>query len=253
MVSEKKHEIVIDAPTQMQPARIGTHPLVAAAMQNPSAIDTQSMRELLQLQREWEAGEAKRAFDADKINLMREMPTVIGKDISVDFGKTKFNFASLAHILEEVEPFLAKHRFSKSWKTQNENGLVHVTCTLTHALGHSIDTTLAAAPDTSGSKNPVQSVGSTVEYLKRYTLNCLLGITTKDELDADKASQYDKFHSRIDGNKNLQAVARLQAVGISLEKAQEFVQRPVQEWNQSNLDELFDLYKKEKELKEVTE
>jgi len=35
-------------------------------------------------------------------------------------------------------------------------------------------------PDTSGSKNSIQAVGSTVSYLQRYTLYSILGLASKD-------------------------------------------------------------------------
>lgn len=237
------HEITQTAPVELQRVSLGTHPMVSLAMSNPGSLDPAAMRELLQLQREWEAGEAKRAFDADKINLMSEMPTVITKDNTVYYGKKiAFRNASLPHILREVEPFLAKHNFSKSWISSNDKGMVTVSCRLTHALGHFEETTLSAPPDGSGSKNPVQAVGSTVEYLKRYTLNCLLGITTEDEIDADTPEKSD----RVDMKKNLEVLGKLGGVGITKEQAEEFVGLPVAEWTEENISDLRDLYKNER-------
>jgi hypothetical protein len=39
---------------------------------------------------------------------------------------------------------------------------------------------MVAAPDTSGSKNAIQAIGSTVQYLMRYTFIGAFGITTAD-------------------------------------------------------------------------
>ena len=43
-------------------------------------------------------------------------------------------------------------------------------------MGHSEETTLKAPPDTSGSKNSIQAIGSTVTYLERYTLLAATGM-----------------------------------------------------------------------------
>jgi hypothetical protein len=43
-------------------------------------------------------------------------------------------------------------------------------------MGHSEETTLRAIPDTSGSKNSIQAIGSTVTYLQRYTLLAAVGM-----------------------------------------------------------------------------
>ena len=56
-----------------------------------------------------------------------------------------------------------------------------MTCILAHKDGHSEETTLTAPPDTSGSKNAIQSTGSSVTYLKRYTLEAVTGIVTSDD------------------------------------------------------------------------
>jgi hypothetical protein len=42
---------------------------------------------------------------------------------------------------------------------------------------------LTSGPDTSGSKNPIQALGSAVSYLQRYTLLSLAGLATEDQDD----------------------------------------------------------------------
>ena len=62
-----------------------------------------------------------------------------------------------------------------------------VTCKITHVKGHSEETTLSAPSDTSGSKNAIQAIGSTITYLERYTLLALTGLATS-EMDDDGKS-----------------------------------------------------------------
>ena len=109
--------------------------------------------------------------------------------------------------------------------------LVSVECKLTHVGGHSETATLSAAPDASGSKNPVQAVGSTITYLERYTALCLLGIATDDMDDADQPADDDS----IDANRNLKALGVLKSEGISKEEAEELVQGDVKTWTAKDL------------------
>jgi hypothetical protein len=72
-----------------------------------------------------------------------------------------------------------------TWKTDSmDEGRTKVTCSLTHALGHSESTSLSALPDPSGGKNAIQAVKSTVSYLKRITFEAIAGLATKED-DAD--------------------------------------------------------------------
>lgn len=54
-------------------------------------------------------------------------------------------------------------------------------CIISHVDGHDESTTMSAEADTSGNKNAIQSRGSSVTYLQRYTLIGALGISTADE------------------------------------------------------------------------
>ena len=126
--------------------------------------------------------EAMAAFKAN--------PPEIGKDkkVSFDVGNrtTSYNHASLANVTGKINRALSEHGLSAGWTTvQNEKGIT-VTCTITHKFGHGESTTLTAAPDTSGSKNAIQAIGSTVSYLERYTILALTGLATHDMDDDGK-------------------------------------------------------------------
>jgi hypothetical protein len=64
---------------------------------------------------------------------------------------------------------------------------VTVTGVLTHQLGHVEQTSLTLPIDTSGSKNAVQSVGSSTSYGKRYTAAALLNLRTGETDDDGRA------------------------------------------------------------------
>ncbi|MNO71030.1 ERF superfamily protein [compost metagenome] len=63
-----------------------------------------------------------------------------------------------------------------------------VTGILMHRAGHREQTTMLLPLDTSGSKNAVQALGSSVSYGKRYVLCALLNITTRGEDDDGNAA-----------------------------------------------------------------
>ena len=48
-------------------------------------------------------------------------------------------------------------------------------------MGYSESTELTADSDTSGTKNSIQAMGSTITYLQRYTLLSLTGLATHEQ------------------------------------------------------------------------
>lgn len=148
--------------------------------------DLEKLEKLLALRERWEAGEAKKAYHKAMAEFKANPPR-IEKDRDVAYGNTKYSHASLANVTEKISAELSKHGLSASWVTK-QNGQICVTCKITHILGHSEETTLCAASDTSGSKNAIQAIGSTITYLERYTLLALTGLATYDQDDDGQAS-----------------------------------------------------------------
>lgn len=175
-------------PVAMEHVSEDTHPLVKMAM-DAGPLDTASLGALMAMQKEWEAGMAKKAYTRALIDMKRELPQVLGRDKRVIFetrggGSTTYTHTSLAAAVEAITPHVCNHGFSLDFKTRStEKGHVEVMCTLTHRDGHAESSALAAPPETSGTKNPVQAVASTVTLLERYTMLALLGIATKDHTD----------------------------------------------------------------------
>lgn len=164
---------------------IAVHPaqMIQALIERPDA-DIDKVEKLFDLQERWEANEAKKAYYAAVAAAQAEIPPIT-YDSWVEHSGIEFGFASLAGIIEKVRPILSRHDLTLTWRTgTTERGDPVVTCSLTHGLGYGEDTTLAAPPDTSGKKNPIQSLRSTVSYLKRTTAEALLGLATKRD-DAD--------------------------------------------------------------------
>ncbi len=96
-------------------------------------------------------------------------------------------FASLADIESIIKKPLGEAQLSYHWESEQKDNKLYVTCFLTHADGHSICTTLSAFNDKTGNKNDIQALGSSQEYLQRYTLKSILGLSSANEDDGNAA------------------------------------------------------------------
>ena len=150
--------------------------LIKYAIQNNADID--KLEKLIALQERWEANEAKKAYVSAISDFKSESIEIIKTKSGYD---NRYQYAELADITNIVTPLLAKYGLSHSWGTKQEANAITVTCTLVHKLGYSESTSLTATPDTSGSKNQLQAIGSTVSYLQRYTFKSICGIAEKGQ------------------------------------------------------------------------
>lgn len=214
------------------------NPFVAMAMQQ--SPDPATLRELLALQREWEAGEQKKAFTAAFIALKQDLPAVIEHDKRVKYANVDFTHSSLPSVMEHITPKLINHGFAMTWEPgTTDKGKAVVTCKLTHSGGHFETCTLEGPPDTSGSKNPVQGIASTITQLKRHTALALLGIVTQEE-----TAEPPNPDTTINAKRNLQALARLKARNVTKEEAEKVTGKPIDRWTSADLDALSQRYLK---------
>jgi hypothetical protein len=176
----KPHEEFLPAKSPEQ------SPAALIKMAIAQGADLEKLEKLMTLQERYEAAEAKKAY-VDAMTLFKANPPEIYKDRKVRYKATAYDHASLANVADKIGKGLSEHGFSHGWTTKQNNGDVTVTCTITHKFGHSESTSLTAPADTSGSKNPIQAIGSTVSYLQRYTLLALTGLATQD-MDDDGES-----------------------------------------------------------------
>jgi len=141
--------------------------------------DVATLEKLLLMQERWEAGQARKAFYEAKAAAKAEIPP-IHKNREGHNGKRYADFFAFA---STVDPILAKHGLSYSFRPSQPDNFIHLTCVLFHRAGHAEENTLKGPPDTSGNKNAVQAIGSTVTYLQRYTLGAALGLAATDDDD----------------------------------------------------------------------
>jgi ERF superfamily len=146
--------------------------LLQIAVQQGANVD--KLAQLLELQERWQANQARQAYNAAMAKF-KQRPPKITKNKHVKCDDTEYDHATLDHVIDAITEMLSAVGISHKWK-MSQSPEIAVTCVLTHEMGHSEETTLKASPDTSGSKNSIQAIGSTVTYLERYTLLAGVGM-----------------------------------------------------------------------------
>lgn len=148
--------------------------------------DVAQLERLMALQERWEATQARKAYVEAKAAFYREAPEIT-KNKHVGFTSkrtgddTNYWHATLDHVVETASPVLAKHGLTHSWSTSQDDKGIEVTCILRHVMGHEERVSLKALPEMSGTKNPIQGIGSTITFLERYTFMAVTGLAAKNQ------------------------------------------------------------------------
>ena len=158
----------------------------------------ESLERLLAMRKELKAEWAKEQFDKALSAFQGECP-VIEKNKKVDFTaksgvRTKYNYAPLEVIVEQVKPFLTKHGFSYMFDTET-NGKMKVICKVKHLAGHSEITTFDMEIDQDAKMNVSQKYGAALTYAKRYAFCAAFAINVKDE-DTDANTEQESKSPR---------------------------------------------------------
>lgn len=177
----------------MTPAR-----MIEMAFAHGAGIE--QLEKLFDMHERWERNEARKAFIRALSEFKASAPQLIkNKRVRYqnrDKSWTEYDHASLDYITSAINPVLSAFGLAYRWQTeQRDDGLIHVTCVLTHIDGHSERVTLFGYPDESGGKNKIQAVGSTVSYLQRYTLLAVLGMATEGQDNDGRGAPADNAPS----------------------------------------------------------
>ncbi|WP_273783637.1 ERF family protein [Bartonella sp. AU15XJBT] len=98
---------------------------------------------------------------------------------------TKSTYATLDQYIDAVKDTLATYHFALFYRIKSQTTTnVTIEITLSHPSSNQISTEGTFPIDGQGSKNNIQSVGSTITYARRYLLGMLLNVTS-DEDDTD--------------------------------------------------------------------
>ena len=150
------------------------------AVERGANIET--LDRLMGLQERWEKNQARKEFDAAIAEAKKKIKPVT----RTATGHNNKRYADFASIAASVDPILSEHGLSYRFRTSQDER-IHVTCVLSHRAGHSEENTIAGPADTTGNKNAIQAIGSTLTYLQRYTLMQALGLAASNDDDARTA------------------------------------------------------------------
>lgn len=153
-------------------------------------IDPDRIERFIALKERMDKEAARKSFAAALAEMQADMP-VIEERGQISYGKDKEgndkggpSYALWEDINEAIRPLLKVHGFALMFRTgQTPEGKIIVTGILSHREGHSEETTMVLMHDSSGAKNAVQAMGSSISYGKRYTAGALLNITSRGEDD----------------------------------------------------------------------
>lgn len=174
--------------------------VISQAAMDPS-VDPQKMHGLLDVQERMMNKQAEINFNADFAKLQAELPRIT-KDAKIKHNtKIISTYATYENIDSVIRPLLIKHGFGLRFNSQPNGNTVLISATLSHRDGHSITDTIPLGYDTSGAKNNVQGVGSTIAYGKRYLVGMLLNLVFEGEDDdggkADFVSMTEEQSAKI--------------------------------------------------------
>ncbi len=162
------------------------------AVINPD-IDLDKMIQLYTFQKEVMADQARITFNEDFAQMQAELPVIMQSGEIRHGDKLISKYAKYEDIMRSIQPVMSRWGFSVSFAVVSEQNQMVIRATLGHRAGHELQTSMTLPFDTSGAKNNVQSIGSTISYGKRYTLNALINIVTEGE-DTDG----EGLHVKID-------------------------------------------------------
>lgn len=176
--------------------------VIERAAMNPE-VDIDKMERLLQMQERIYSRNAEMEFNAAMSAMQDEMPSIAERGRSHNG-----NYATFEDINDVAKPIMKRHGFSVTFRVKNIQGGIEVTGVLMHKAGHREETTMTLPLDTSGSKNNVQAVGSSVSYGKRYVMSALLNITTRGADDDGNAAAPTKTVTAFQSGQIAQTVGR---------------------------------------------
>lgn len=139
-------------------------------------VDLDKLEKFMLLQERYEQNQARKAYHVAMAAFKTEDIKVIKDRTNIQY---KSKYSSEDSLLNTVNPILSKYDLSAAYSFAQKDGFT-VTCTITHAMGHSESVSLSGPIDNSGQKNALQQIKSTATYLKKATLEAITGVASSD-------------------------------------------------------------------------
>jgi len=181
-MTEKAQKVSLMAPEEPAPASASVTPIDMLNRAVLAGADITLIEKLMALHERWDANQARKAFDEAVAAAKKDIPPIT-RNVTGHNAKRYADFAAIARV---VDPIIGAYGLSYRFRT-TQTDRISVTCILSHKAGHSEETTLSGPADTSGSKNAIQAIGSTLTYLQRYSLVQMLGLAAGNDDDGKAA------------------------------------------------------------------
>ena len=146
--------------------------------------------------------------------IIKKTKKVVNKD-----GTTRYVFAPIESIVEQIKKPLADNGLSYRWETKQEEGKVKAICIVTHKMGHSESSDFEVGVDKEGFMTAPQKIASALTFAKRYSLCNTLGVSTGDE-DVDATDQKKDRAPKSDKSKIIMLLRMLKSKTETLEDVQ---------------------------------
>lgn len=177
--------------------------VIERMLMNPD-LDMDRVERMMALRERVEAKAAEVAFNEALAAMGPELPIVEERgEIRNSAGKVQSTYALWEDLNEAIKPVMARHGFALRFRTSIIDGKPAVTGILSHAAGHSDETTIVLPIDGSGSKNSVQAIGSSTSYGQRYTAKLLLNLTSRGADDDGRGAGISEAAQRAISEINL--------------------------------------------------
>jgi len=156
-----------------------------------AGLEVADMKEMLALQKEYEANEARKAFHKALAEFKKDPPQVIKDMLNAQYES---DYVSIGNMVNTVTEELGKFGLNTRWDFPVlEGNAISCTCIMAHELGHEESVTLTGPVDESGKKNPLQGRKSTRTYLKLETFEAVTGMASvsgNNDDDGNSAVEY---------------------------------------------------------------
>jgi len=182
-VTDRRAAVVMDDEPQETTA-LATSPvdILLGAIQRTPNMDLVKLEKLMELAERWQAAQARRSYVAAFAKFKKNMPDVVKDLLNKQYGS---DYSSLANLVNTTNRVLGEYDLNANWRPHQSADGIRITCVVTHVDGHSEEVSLIGPPDTSGTKNPLQGIKSTLTYLEGATFQAITGVVARSACEDD--------------------------------------------------------------------
>lgn len=153
---------------------------ISAAIKAKLPIET--IKEFLAMRKEIKADQAKEAFTMAMAQFQKDCPVIAKtKEVKNKDGKVTYRYAPIDSIILQVKKTLGENKLAYDFSETRTDKEITVTCTITHALGHTKSSSFTVEIGNEAYMTDTQKYGARNTFAKRYAFMNVLGIATGDE------------------------------------------------------------------------